>query len=145
MRDLKRSFQKFAKNGLEIICSRRRYAMKLGNFQNYIITSWIYVGDLLLICKPKGPPHKLFHNRCGSYFFILASRLSPSVLEDVVTHKRNDYIHGVCMRRYFGRLDGVDFLTELLDIADRTVAKCKVVEEIMDIRKSEGYICLQKR
>lgn len=128
----------------ERIPNRCRKSIEANKAATNIVISNFYVGDLVPVSKAKWQAHKLSFIWCGPRRVVTVKSPAVCVVQDLITQKSKN-IHVARLNRYCGTLNGTEVPADVLDLADLTIAKYRVVAEILDIQKHEGKLWLRLR
>lgn len=124
------------------ISDRHCRAIDKHNVATDIVTPNFEVGDFVVIWKARRPAKKLSFSWYGQCHIHSIKSLAVCIEEDLNTRKHEN-VHHTQIKKYCGLLHGSEVFSKVLDLADQSVAKYKVVENIYGINKNHKGLWLR--
>lgn len=140
--ELQNALHEMHKDVKQRINDHRRRSIKAHNGATNIVTPNFEVGDFVVVCKATKPAHKLSFRWCRPRRVISVKSPAVCVVAYLTTEKQ-ETVHVAWMKKYCGQLDDTEVPDEVLDLAYRTAAKYKIVENIAEIQENDEGIWLR--
>lgn len=136
---LQKSLNNVYKNVAMRIDIRRQRAIDAQKTATNIITPNFFAEDFFLVFKATRPNHKLSFRWSGPRKLVAVTSSAVCVVEDLSIRKK-ETIHVTRMKKCDGLIDGQDVPEDVLDPANLTAAKYKVMSKIVDMEHNDdGY------